>query len=336
MSGFLTRLVVRSVHPPEAGQPDAAAGRSSVAGDGSGTAPGRGIPEGSVRPRLPSRYERTLPDAGPPLDVEAGPDDGAAHREREVTAPDATPSGEQRGSRPPRPTPGTRGAAVTEPRRTRDGREPAPTAPEPERRRPASAPVARVEARPAVVPESEGPPTGRLAEDVAERVVTRLARQGRLAPPVASSERARTIGADAPAADASEVPTDRTLPAPGEATTRGTLSAPRAQSPAPPGDHTVRQPYLFVPASDLRPRAPETTAIRPLAGVSQQPVSDPNARPRAKAVPEPPRIRVSIGRVEVRAVLPAPPDPATSPELRPQAGPLTSLDEYLKQREAGA
>lgn len=337
MSGFLARLVVRSVHTPEAGQPDAADGRPSVAGEGPGTAPARDTLAGSVRPRLPSRYERAWPDAGAPLDAEAGPDDGAAPRAGEVAAPGAAPSGEQRGSRPLRPAAGTGRAAVAGPRRTRDDGESAPAAPEPERRQPAGAPVARVEPRSAVVPAPEGPQTGQLAEDVTGRVLKRLAREGRLAPPVAASERASTTtgAADAPTAEASEAPAGRTLPAPGDATTRGTGSASGSQAPVPPGDHSVRQPRLRLPASDFRPREPETTAIRPPGGVSPRPVPGPRGRPRAPAVPEPPRIRVSIGRVEVRAVHPAQ-APATSPERRPQAGPLTSLEEYLKQREAGA
>ena len=46
-----------------------------------------------------------------------------------------------------------------------------------------------------------------------------------------------------------------------------------------------------------------------------------------------PRITVTIGRVDVRAVFPAPPEAARAPVQRP--GPATTLAEYLKRRERG-
>ena len=187
-----------------------------------------------------------------------------------------------------------------------------------------------------VLPAPEGPPAGRLAEEVAERVLTRLARQGRFTPPVGSPARASTIGATDPlAADTSEAPTNRLLPAPEASTTRGTGPEPGAQAPIPARDHPDRQPDLRLPEPDLRPRVPETTAVGPPAGTSPGSAAGRRVPPRTPAVPEPPRIRVSIGRVEVRAVHAAPAT-ATSPEPRPQPGPLTSLEEYLKQRESGA
>ena len=67
-----------------------------------------------------------------------------------------------------------------------------------------------------------------------------------------------------------------------------------------------------------------TTASEPPAPVSVEQVAAPDASPT---------IRVHIGRVEVRAIMPpAPPDPRTKPERR---GPALSLDAYLKRRNGG-
>ncbi len=60
--------------------------------------------------------------------------------------------------------------------------------------------------------------------------------------------------------------------------------------------------------------------------------SSPVASPEA-----PPIVRVTIGRVEVRAVLPPPVEPPRSQRLAPPApGPSLSLDDYLKQGRGGA
>ena len=48
---------------------------------------------------------------------------------------------------------------------------------------------------------------------------------------------------------------------------------------------------------------------------------------------EPPHVTVTIGRVDVRAVFPAPVAAPRAPAPRP--GPKTTLTEYLKQRERG-
>jgi hypothetical protein len=56
------------------------------------------------------------------------------------------------------------------------------------------------------------------------------------------------------------------------------------------------------------------------------------ARSLPEPPPSPPTVRVTIGRVEVRAVQPPPPPPSAAPV---QQGPALSLDEYLKQRNEG-
>lgn len=47
----------------------------------------------------------------------------------------------------------------------------------------------------------------------------------------------------------------------------------------------------------------------------------------------PPNIRVTIGRVEVRAIMP--PEPKAPPAKPSRPGPALSLDDYLKQRNEG-
>jgi hypothetical protein len=78
------------------------------------------------------------------------------------------------------------------------------------------------------------------------------------------------------------------------------------------------------PSHRRRPAQPEAT----LPGISEtSPLPDPATQPR-------PVIRVSIGRIEVRAVRPPdtrPPSPAPVTRVKP---PL-SLDEYLRQRSGG-
>jgi hypothetical protein len=61
--------------------------------------------------------------------------------------------------------------------------------------------------------------------------------------------------------------------------------------------------------------------------------------PKSSAVPaphasanEPPAIHVTIGRVEVRAVM----SPSTPPKVASRAAPKLSLEDYLKQRNGGA
>ena len=56
--------------------------------------------------------------------------------------------------------------------------------------------------------------------------------------------------------------------------------------------------------------------------------ADASARPAAMERPSAPRVEITIGRVEVRAVYAPPPA-----ERKTAARPLTSLDDYLKQRD---
>jgi len=66
--------------------------------------------------------------------------------------------------------------------------------------------------------------------------------------------------------------------------------------------------------------------LRPRRDASRS--ADANARPAAMERPSAPRVEITIGRVEVRAVYAPPPA-----ERKTAARPLTSLDDYLKQRD---
>ena len=85
------------------------------------------------------------------------------------------------------------------------------------------------------------------------------------------------------------------------------------------------------PAVD--PREPATPAVRPPAALEPRPVSA--AVRAASDTPvgdtQLPAVRITIGRIEVRAVMPQPPAPVTRP-VSPSIPGGTSRDEYLKQR----
>jgi hypothetical protein len=99
----------------------------------------------------------------------------------------------------------------------------------------------------------------------------------------------------------------------------------------PPTAPTVRAPSSGPPAT------PGTVIARPAVTPSDEPVmavrpATPTVSP---PVPQsvPPAIRVTIGRIDVRAVMPpAPPAPRSRPS-RP--GPTLSLKDYLQQRREG-
>lgn len=83
----------------------------------------------------------------------------------------------------------------------------------------------------------------------------------------------------------------------------------------------------------------ETTAlldVQPNITAGSAPIgatSEGRAAIRPEASPQPPTIRVTIGRVEVQAVMPPAPAPVFAPPARHE--PRLSLDDYLKQRDEG-
>lgn len=66
----------------------------------------------------------------------------------------------------------------------------------------------------------------------------------------------------------------------------------------------------------------------------ESPAAGKRAETQRAEPPAPPTIRVTIGRIEVRAVTPAPPV-APAPVRTPRAAPALSLEDYLKQRNGG-
>lgn len=93
----------------------------------------------------------------------------------------------------------------------------------------------------------------------------------------------------------------------------------------------VRAATPLMPASPVRAAAPLMPAPPVRAEVAGAP-STPSAAGRGVASATGPVIRVSIGRVEVRAVAPPVPQPRPQPAGRRA---VQSLDDYLSQRERG-
>ena len=185
-------------------------------------------------------------------------------------------------------------------------------------------------------------PAGRApmveANEVAETVVLRPA------PPTATSRDTVMVGeaqvhlAPPPAASPGRAltPPQSTQPEPGRATPTApvAVAAPVVPSPAPAqapaveADATPRpEPATGIaPSIPRMPAPPLPAAVIPLSRPVAVRVAEPQRRP------EPPAVRITIGRVEVRAV------PANPPAARPgrRASPKLSLEDYLRPRAGGA
>jgi len=116
-------------------------------------------------------------------------------------------------------------------------------------------------------------------------------------------------------------PTDTPVPPPNPKM-QTPADAEYAASTVRPAEGTQRQQQHL-----LRPAAPATTTKPQLS----QPMS-PAFVPNVSAAPQSMPIRISIGRVDVRAIMPAGPAKAT---VATRAKPALSLENYLKQREEG-
>jgi hypothetical protein len=109
--------------------------------------------------------------------------------------------------------------------------------------------------------------------------------------------------------------------------------------------HTFLQETPPTPASE-RYAVPTPQSAPHVASQFAAPVPAPTRRPVAVEFPAPqtgaepvslpaaPTIRVSIGRIDVRAVLP--PTPPAQRATSPRSGHKLSLEEYLKQRKGGS
>jgi hypothetical protein len=101
--------------------------------------------------------------------------------------------------------------------------------------------------------------------------------------------------------------------------------------PMPPRSVTAPEswaPKPIVPAPAFKKTAHIAGEPGPLSPLKPAAFHLIPARPSSNA---PPTIHVTIGRVEVRAVLP----PSTKPKVEPSAAPKVSLEDYLKQRNGG-
>jgi hypothetical protein len=191
--------------------------------------------------------------------------------------------------------------------------------------RPAAAPPAAPRLRGRPQSAVSVPRDGSLPDDVTAPPPYR----GRQIPPAAPLS-VETVAAEL-------APEPSSLPGPVQS-----LSEPRADrggaaepakpvpvEPAMPGRETL-PPETPPPAAQAlptregativaRPRTRLAQPAEPVPAEGKQPVSGPES---------PPTIRVTIGRVEVRAVMPPAPEPAPPPRHAPRL----SLDDYLKQR----
>ena len=103
--------------------------------------------------------------------------------------------------------------------------------------------------------------------------------------------------------------------------------------------HTIAEHLPTLPSHDPETLAPQPTRPGPVAVKIVARSSAGSSGPTASMVTEPtttpapaPTIRVSIGRIEVRAIPPAPPTPRPR-AARPSSG--LSLEDFLKQRQRG-
>jgi hypothetical protein len=126
------------------------------------------------------------------------------------------------------------------------------------------------------------------------------------------------------------------MPPPGAAVRFPGAETDRVHEPPRPATTLGRDPRQAVRATpatregpvSAKPPSPPRSPSAPLvtASQTQEPASERTAGGRA----EPPVVRVTIGRVDVRAVLPSPP----AEHSRPKRAPRLTLDEYLREGRA--
>lgn len=142
--------------------------------------------------------------------------------------------------------------------------------------------------------------------------------------------RARPDGANsattASSASVTAVLADVTAPEPAS---RGAMIAPRSSDSVGSPRESRPLPSL-VPATAMAARTLATPSAIPLPSAEHRYLSDFGAQQRV--TDSEPAIRVTIGRVDVRAVLPTPPPRRVQP-ARPKPG--LSLDDYLKRGNRG-
>jgi hypothetical protein len=105
---------------------------------------------------------------------------------------------------------------------------------------------------------------------------------------------------------------------------------PAASSMTPALESSEADP-LVLPSTTTASKRPNKINFRPETIGPRPSAASPFVPARPQLSNEPPVIHVTIGRVEVRAIMP----PAT-PKVAPPAAPKLSLEEYLKQRNGRA
>jgi hypothetical protein len=141
-------------------------------------------------------------------------------------------------------------------------------------------------------------------------------------------------GSDLPAQDPAEPPV---APAP-DRPTRARRTARRPPSSHESGEPAVEAPSLSpAPGGIDRPlpwrrEGPGPSLVAPVVPPDRRGLRGP-ALPSASADRQPPVVRVTIGRVDVRMVPPPTPDPARQSPSGPRE-PALSLDAYLERRRA--
>lgn len=106
---------------------------------------------------------------------------------------------------------------------------------------------------------------------------------------------------------------------------------PAASSLVPALESSATEQSLPSSATTAASRRTTKTVVQPASTSLVAPTVSPLFPVRQPPSNEPPVIHVTIGRVEVRAIMP----PAT-PKVAPPAAPKLSLEEYLKQRNGRA
>ena len=106
--------------------------------------------------------------------------------------------------------------------------------------------------------------------------------------------------------------------------------APAATPLLPVVESSATEPSLLPNGTTTASNKTAQPAVQPEIISPLKPAAAPFLPARATSPDEPPAIHVTIGRVEVRAIMPAP----ATPKAASPAAPKLSLKEYLKQRRS--
>jgi hypothetical protein len=302
--------------------------------------------EGSppLRPRLPSRFAPTAPSTPPEtVELEGSPTPSRAWSPRPpapspVAEPDAQRISEQRvevsaeAPRAPRaPSEETLPGRVSSRRPPGDSGMVQPDVPPPlpEGSRP------RLEARMDSARGEASTPEARTATWAQELPSRSSSASARLTSEVASEERGSRPGL-AGMAPTPDVPAPLQPPRVREARVEKPMEPSSLEAPTATGSTTPARSATSTPrARPAEPAAPDEARAAHLPARWPASASDDarDTREAAASMPrESPTVRITIGRIEVRATT-----PSAAPSQRPSSrtGPAMSLEAYLKRRGGG-